>query len=120
MTVPSLGGITTRTVILLSDDPDGPALVVDVGLIPSPVWKRLCDAATVNAGEDTERVDYTGHAAEFLSAGVARIGDHLTEPVPLDPGDADTIATTYPPHVVNRMLSAIVRANTVGWSNPKG
>ena len=115
MTVPSLGGYTTETRIRLDDQPDGPYLRVVFGLIPSPVWHRLCDMARDDAGT----IGYDNHAASFIAAGVTRIGDHLNEPVPLDPGDADTIANSYPPHIVTRILVHIIRANTSGWSDPK-
>ena len=93
-----------------------PYLRVLIRPIPAPVWKRLVDAAA----DDEGTISYSDHAAEFINAAVAAIGDNTTAPAPLDEGDADEIATTYPVQVITRILSHIVKVNTVGWSDPKG
>ena len=114
MTVPSLGGASHEEIRIGLSADGSRYLRVQAGPVPSPTWKRLVDAAS-----DGDEVKYGDHAAEFIAAGVTGIGDQDTEPVPLDPGDADTIANTYPVHVVNKMLLHVIAVNTVGWPNPK-
>ena len=103
--------IEPELTIPLGDDRE---LIVHTRLIPSPEWFALCEAAK---GDDGNIV-YSDHAATFIAAGVVRIGDDQTDPVQLDPGDADQIAA-YPQFVVHRILAQIVRTNSVGLT-PKG
>ena len=75
----------------------------------------------LDEAKDAEgNIDYTAHAEPFLSAGLAKIGTDPDDLVELDPGDAAEIAALYPPYVVIRLLSHIVKVNTIGFTAPKG